>query len=71
MRRDQPPQLAKAKPFQGEKADVAMPLVGGIEGAAEKADAGLDLRDITPPRRALWKARAQGRTWPEPRTTYL
>src|SRR5579871_3773173 len=65
LRRDQPPDLVEIEALQRFETDVAMTGMGRIEGAAEEADA--------PGRRRAEKRlpRAQGRTWPLPRTTYL
>jgi hypothetical protein len=41
LRRDQPPDLVEAEALQRLAADMQMALMGGIEGAAEQADAPL------------------------------
>ena len=38
LRRDQPPDLVQAQALERQQADVAVALMGGIEGAAEQAD---------------------------------
>jgi hypothetical protein len=38
-RRDQPPQLVEAKRINCRKAELAVPAMGRVEGAAEEADA--------------------------------
>lgn len=68
LRRYQPPDLIKAQPLERQKAGMPVPVMGRIEGTAEKADlpagpgrAGAKMR----------RDRRQGRTCPLPRTTYL
>ena len=38
LRRDQPPDLVKAEPLQGEAADMEMAAMGRVERSAEQAD---------------------------------
>lgn len=68
LRRDQPPDLVEVETLQRLEADMVMAGMGGIEGAAQQADA-----PGAPVGERGWKreARRQGRTCPSPRTTYL
>jgi hypothetical protein len=65
LRRHQPPDRVEIEALQRFEADVTVAFMGGVEGAAEQADAA---RGEFAEREALWR---QGRTCPLPRTTYL
>ncbi len=74
LRGDKPPDLVEAEASKSDQADMPVPLVRRVEGAAEKTDT-----PLAPPRRAGDGERAggtaaawfQGRTCPSPRTLYL
>lgn len=77
LRRDEPPDVIEPQPLQGQQADMAVPAMGGVERAAQKADAlpTQGKRRLIPAprlaRRVLAEPDAQGRTCPLPRTIYL
>ena len=66
-RRHQQPHLVQPQPPQRQCGDVPMPRMRRIERAAEQADA--HPPPVAEPRQRIHKPRAQGRTWPVPRTT--
>ena len=77
LRRHQPPDLVYVEALQRLPADMQVPAMRRVEGAAEQADAPSRNRRIKIPSPAArergnfgWGP-AQGRTWPLPRTRYL
>ena len=76
LRRDQPPHLIEPERPQAHQADLPVALMGGIEGAAEYADAhpGEMLRqrdDVAAGELRHRRETTQGRTCPLPRRRYL